>query len=170
MATYTDGQKVQFNGMVMPATIISGPHPTHGADRWLIRKADETVSLVKVAELSPLLTKRDAAAKVMYESQMGRRWETASSYGRSAWLRMADKVLAALEVADADEKARPLTTGDRIRITRTGLEFASVTAGDVLTVMTVSDRNFTTNDLGSPSLTGRWSFALTNEGKGWERA
>lgn len=166
MAKYTVDQKVKFSGMTMPATIISGPHPTHGADRYLIRKADETVSLVKVGELSPLLTRREAVAKVAFENTAGRRWDTLNSYSRTGWLRMADKILAALE--DAAEDARPLTAGDRIRIKKSGLEFASVTAGDVLKVMSVGDTSFNTNAPGQ-SFGSQWSFRLDGEGKGWER-
>jgi hypothetical protein len=168
MAKYAAGEKVKFTGMVMPATIISGPHPTHGAERYLIRKADETVSLVKVGELSPLLTRREAVAKVAFENTAGRRWETLSTYSRSGWFRLADKILAAAEDAAAEEKARPLANGDKIRILRTGLEFASVEVGDILTVMSVGGTSFNTNCPGR-GFGSQWSFRLDGEGKGWER-
>ncbi|WP_333731746.1 hypothetical protein [Streptomyces sp. IBSBF 3010] len=168
--TYTAEQKVKFIGMTMPATIISGPHPTHGADRWLIRKADGKVSLVKASELSPLLSRREAVAKVVYESQTARRWEFTSSYARTGWLRVADKVLAALEDAADAEKPGPLKAGDRIRILRSGLEFASVTAGDILTVTAVNGTRFNTNAPNERGIHAYWTFDLSGEGKGWERA
>jgi hypothetical protein len=170
MTTYTDGQKVKFSGMVMPATIISGPHQTHGAERWLIRKADGMVSLVKGTELSAVLSRREAVAKVVYESQTARRWDTASSYSRTGWLRVADKVLAALEDAADAEKPGPLKAGDKVRILRSGLEFATVTAGDILTVTTVGPLNFNTNAPTERGIHAYWTFALSGEGKGWERA
>ncbi|WP_328546774.1 hypothetical protein [Streptomyces platensis] len=162
-------QKVKFNGMTMPATIISGPHPTHGADRWLIRKADETVSLVKTAELSPIRTRREVVAKAIYTGSSYARWDAVSPSARTGYLMVADRVLAALAAADADEKAVPLKSGDRIRILRSGLEFASVSRGDILTVMSVGRDSFKTNAPAAP-VGSQWSFALSNEGKGWERA
>ncbi|MFI2188007.1 hypothetical protein [Streptomyces sioyaensis] len=163
-------QKVKFNGMAMPATIISGPHPTHGADRWLIRKADETVSLVKAAELSPILSRREVVARAIYTGASYARWENAPTPVRDAHLRIAGRVLAALESADAAEGVGPLKSGDRIRILRSGLEFASVSRGDVLTVMSVSDEHFKTNAPARGYVGAQWSFLLSNEGKGWERA
>lgn len=125
--TFTVGQSVKFNGMSMPATIISGPHPTHGADRWLIRKADGKVSLVKVAELSPVMSRREAAAYVLFESQTGRKWGTAATFARTTWLRLADKVLAAADEAAGTVTVKaPLTAGDKVRILKTGWESARV--------------------------------------------
>ncbi|MFC9620252.1 hypothetical protein ACFTXM_09710 [Streptomyces sp. NPDC056930] len=166
--TFTADQQVKFKGMTMPATIISGPHPTHGAERWLIQKADKTVSLVKAAELSPVLSRRYAVAVAIYEGTTGRRWET-SSHAHQGFFRLADKVLAALEAVDADAKTRPLAAGDRIRITRSGLEFASVSVGDELTVQSVSGAYFKTNAPRGDYVGSQWAFALSNEGNGWER-
>ncbi|MFE1763087.1 hypothetical protein ACFW81_02525 [Streptomyces angustmyceticus] len=162
-------QKVKFSGMAMPATIISGPHPTHGADRWLIRKADETVSLVKTAELSPILSRREVVAKAIYSHAGVHRWETVSWTTRIGYLRMADEVLTALDVVTTDERARSLQAGDRIRILRSGLEFANVRVGDILTVMAVRENDFKTNAPASPQVGDQWTFALNGEGKGWER-
>jgi hypothetical protein len=79
-------------------------------------------------------------------------------------------VLAALEDAADAEKPGPLKTGDRIRILRSGLEFATVTAGDILTVTTVGPLNFNTNAPTERGIHAYWTFALSGEGKGWERA
>lgn len=168
MAKYTADQKVRFSGMEMPATIISGPHPTHGADRWLIRKADETVSLVKEKELAPILTKREAIARTLYKTS-GRTWAFASESTRTAYREIADAVLAAIK--DADDTTTPLTAGDSIRITATGLEFANCRAGDVLKVVSVdpTTKKFRTAALRGP-YGAYWSFRLSNEGRGWERA
>ncbi|MET8880543.1 hypothetical protein [Streptomyces rubiginosohelvolus] len=168
MAKYKADQKVRFTGMTMPATIISGPHPTHGADRWLIRKADETVSLVKERELSPILGKREAAAKFLYQTT-GRNWAFVGDMQRDAYLKMADQVIAAIKAAD--DTATPLTAGDSIRITASGLEYANVVRGDVLKVVSVdpTTQKFRTAALRGPYGT-YWSFRLSNEGKGWERA
>ncbi|MFF7408684.1 hypothetical protein [Streptomyces lydicus] len=162
-------QRVKFKGMEKPATIISGPHPTHGADRWLIRKADETVSLVKAAELTPILSRRDLVAKAICEGTTYTRWDSATAMTRIRYLRAADGVLAALATADDDANPAPLAAGDRIRILRSGLEWATVNRGDVLTVMSVDDIDFRTNAPSAP-LGSQWTFALNGEGKGWERA
>ncbi|MCF3174775.1 hypothetical protein IPZ61_15765 [Streptomyces sioyaensis] len=166
--SYKAEQKVNYAGMAMPATIISGPHPTHGADRWLIRKADETVSLVKAAELSPILSRRDMVAKTICEAVSFSRWDSATAMTHARYLRVADHVLAAL-AANNDTEVAPLAAGDRIRILKTGLEWATVTRGDILTVMSVDGGDFRTNAPHAP-LGSQWTFAIKGEGKGWERA
>lgn len=169
MAKYEAGQKVKFTGMAMPATIISGPHPTHGADRWLIRKADETVSLVKDKELSPVLTRRDAVAKAIYEGTTGRLWSQALRYTRDGYYRLADHAIKAYEAADADTKAAPLAVGDSIRILETRHDLADVIRGDILRVTSVSGDCFNTNAPRQARLGAQWVFQLENEGRGWER-
>lgn len=173
MSKFEAGQRVKFTGMVMPATIISGPHPTEGADRWLIRKADENVSLVRERELTAVMDRRTAVAKALFERTGYGRWEDASGPSRGGYLSMADAALAAAD-AHVDEAA-PLAAGDKIRILSHRLHGAQVDVGDVLTVMSIGladldgEVGFQTNGPRSP-LGGMWHFLLSDEGTGWERA
>lgn len=163
--TFKAEQEVKYAKHEMPATIISGPHPTHGADRWLIRKADGKVSLVKAAELSPISDRREAVAEAMYKGLgvgYSYTWKNVGYSTRRKYLAVADAVLKVLEAP------RPLAVGDKIRILKAGLEFASVKVGDVLTVQTIGPRYLGTNAPGY-SVRDRWSFTLSGEGTGWER-
>ena len=168
MATFKAGQKVAFKGMAMPATIISGPHPTHGAERWLIRKADETVSLVRERELTPILTRTEAAAKSLYESARGGAWDSAPSYVRQSYMTMAERALRAADKFAADTPV-PLAVGDKIRIMVARHQGSRTEEGDVLSVLAVDGGRFLTNAPRS-GLVSYWTFYLDQEGKGWTRA
>lgn len=164
--TFTEGQKVSYAGMAMPATIISGPHPSPGADRYLIRKADENVSLVKAGELSELLSRREVVARAINSVECPYGLYSLSPTGTRNLFRKVDAVLAAL---DAMPPEAPLAAGDSIRILKSGLDDAAVLAGDVLKVITVGRSGFTTNAPSSPHVYASWSFNLADEGTGWER-
>lgn len=165
-------QKVKYTKHEMPATVISGPHPTHGADRWLIRKADGKVSLVRQHELSEISDKREATAKAIYTalgSSYGYTWSTVTYTTRRKYLAAADAVLKALEPAPAPAPAlRKLAAGDKIRILHDRLDHASVKRGDVLTVKAVNASYLSTYAPGY-SYRDTWSFMLSGEGTGWER-
>lgn len=160
-AAFKADQKVKYDGMSMPATIISGPHATHGEDRWLIRKADNKVSLVKQSALSVFADRREIVAEAIFKRLVGGRWAVASAITRSRYLSAAGDVLAALDT-------QPLAVGDKVRILKSGLEHASVSAGDVLAVTRVSDKTFRTEAPGFSSGAG-WEFSYSGHGTGWER-
>ncbi|MFE3409432.1 hypothetical protein ACFXMT_14180 [Streptomyces mirabilis] len=165
--TFAAEQKVKYKGMVMPATIISGPHQSTGADRYLIRKADGNVSLAPVGMLTALLSRRETVARIMYSRANSRAWESTSEPVRRSYLRTADEILTALD--ELPDDAVPLAAGDMVRILRNGQDGARVTKGDVLTVRSVESTSFTTNDIRGLSLLGKWVFQLAAEGVGWER-
>jgi hypothetical protein len=168
MSHYAEGDKVSYKGMEMPAEIISGPHPTHGAWRWLIRKADNTVTLARESELSPVDDRRERAAEAAYHAasyhSRSVSWSDAAATIRAKYLRVADAAIAELEKPTAK---RPLRAGDRIRILRAGLEFAEVKRGDVLPVLDVvgDSLHAKTHKLER----GYYIFSLAGEGAGWER-
>lgn len=157
-------QQVRLKGNEAPATVISGPHPTYGADRWLVRKGDGKVTLAKESELSAIADRRETVAQAVYTalgSNFGYTWGTASCSTRTRYLRAADAVLKALD-------ARPLEVGGKVRILKSGLEHASVKAGDVLTLKEVGSTYIKTDAPGyDPSES--WSFRRSGEGTGWER-
>lgn len=162
---YTEGASVSFKGNTMPAAIISGPHPTYGADRWLIRKADGKVTLARESELSPVLTQREKVAAIAYVAMVpDGMWGQASLSTRRKYLRIADAVIAEL---GAEAKPRPLAVGDRIRILKGGLSFAEVKVGDVLPVIGVSGESLHAKT--SKLRRGYYVFQLEDEGTGWER-
>jgi hypothetical protein len=162
---YAEGDRVSYKGMQMPATIISGPHPTHGADRWLIRKADDTVTLARETELSAVLSQREKVAAAAYTAATGLSWSPQITGIRNKYLRVADAVIAELKT-EAEPAKRPLKAGDRIRILRSGLDFAEVKRGEVLPVLDVvgDSVHAKTNKL----VRGYFIFDLSDEGTGWE--
>lgn len=161
-------QQVKYSGMSMPATVISGPHKSTGADRYLIKKADGLVSLVPFKDLATIDDRRGLVAQTLYASITHNKsgW-SALAYGtRETYLSWADAVLKVLD----DKKPRPLTVGDRIRILRKGLQFASVAVGDVLTVSQVDRASFHVDKLRTTGMMrDYWVFELSGEGTGWER-
>jgi hypothetical protein len=161
-AAFKADQKVKYEGMEMPAMILSGPHPTHGEDRWLIRKADGKVSLVRQSALSVPNDRREAVAEAIYNelSPYAKRWPEASPVARRRYLNAADALLRTTG-------ARPLAVGDKIRIQKNFLDHATVSIGDVLTVRVVASETFETD---APTVrNGNWTFRLAGEGTGWER-
>ncbi|MDX2590970.1 hypothetical protein PV343_01350 [Streptomyces sp. WI03-4A] len=156
-------QQVMYKHMTMPATILSGPHPTHGRDRWLIRKADGKVSLVPQTDLAEITERRDLAAKAIYDSlggSYGYTWRTVSIATKRRYLLAADAVLKAL-----DSKP-PLAVGDRIRILKRNAQYATVSVGEVFTVNGVNTERVSVKRRDS---TGSWSFRMNTEGVDWER-
>ncbi|MGW1859345.1 hypothetical protein [Streptomyces collinus] len=156
-------QQVMYKHMTMPATILSGPHPTHGRDRWLIRKADGKVSLVPQTDLAGITERRDLAAKAIYDSlggSYGYTWRTVSIATKRRYLLAADAVLKALEAKS------PLAVGGRIRNLKRNAQFASVAVGEVLTVKDVDSTHVRVNRL---TTHGTWAFRLNSEGVDWER-
>lgn len=166
---YAEGDSVNYKGMTMPATIISGPHKTHGAQRWLIRKADDTVTLARETELSAIKDRRTLVAEALFaslaDSGHWKSFDSLTSYAKSRYFSAADKVMAAL---DADAPKAPLAAGDRIRILKHGLAFAEVAQGDVMKVLRVEGASFHAET--SNLRRGYYVFALEDEGFGWERA
>lgn len=161
--SYVAGDKVKYARMDKPAEILSGPHPSPGADRYLIRKADGNVSLVKFGELEPLDPRRDKLAQTIYTAFVrSTPWSHASGAFKVRAYEAADAVLA------DQAKPRALAKGDQIRVTRSGLEGADVRVGDVLTVEEVNGAYFYT-DAPRARYQHRWIFMLSNEGRGWER-
>ncbi|WP_030737250.1 hypothetical protein [Streptomyces sp. NRRL S-31] len=169
--TFQAGDKVKYAKMRDAAEILSGPHASQGgADRYLIEKADGNVSLVKVTELSELDGRREVVAAAIHQALYLRSLSKASRVSRSRVIELADAALAAL---DGIEKSSPLAKGDRIRITKHGLEFATVIVGDVLMVDNVDAYGdgtvFTTNAPRSTGMRDCWYFRHDSEGRGWER-
>jgi len=163
--TFKAEQSVQVKGMTMPGTIVSGPHSSPGADRWLVRKADGNVSLMKAAELTAMDARREIVASTLYARISGHRsWDSISASTRESYLRIADGILTALDKVTP----APLKAGDRIRILKAMHDGADVRQGDELTVQTVTGRAFHT-DAPRARYTRRWYFLLSNEGIGWER-
>ncbi|MBA9050801.1 MULTISPECIES: hypothetical protein [Streptomyces] len=153
------------------AEVMSGPHPSPGVDRYLIKKADGNVSLVKVSEISEIDSRRDMLAEAAHKAVYFRSLTTGSAYSVEKSYRIADAVIAALDSEPA--APRPLADGDRIRILRTKLNGARVAAGDVLTVRSADyhgDGTTLTTDAPRDPLRAVWYFRHTDEGTGWERA
>lgn len=65
MANHKVGAKVNYRGMTMPAEILSGPHKSPGAARYLIMKADGNVSLVPEQDLTHIVPRLDKIAGTM---------------------------------------------------------------------------------------------------------
>lgn len=157
---FTAGQAVNYRGMAMPATIISGPHRSPGAVRYLIEKADGNVSLVKAGELSVELSRREKIARAAYSAASAGEWERTNATARLCYLNIADAIIA------LDEK--PLAVGDEIRILQSGHHGADVRKGDILTVTGLAGREVITNAPGQP-FRKSWHFTRGHEGIGWER-
>lgn len=168
--TYNAGDKVKYAKMRDAAEILSGPHASQGGvDRYLIKKADGNISLVKVTELSERDTRRDDLIEAVHKALYYRSTLTASEHSRSKTNRVVDAVLAVL----GEDVKPPLAKGDRIRILKDGLEFAQVNAGDILTVQDPDHyrdgKVFTTNAPRASYRRDFWYFQLSGEGEGWER-
>lgn len=171
MTTFTAGQKVTFQGMDKPATVISGPHESPIGERWLVEKADSHVTLVRAGVLGPVDDKRQRVAEILYQRLgMFTALSKAVTETQARYLAAADAVLAEL---GTPAKPGPLAKGDKIRILKDRLEAANVSSGDVLTVVDPDVRGdgsrFTTN---APKASTRsvWYFDPRTEGTGWERA
>lgn len=162
---FSEGQRVRFARMDKPAKVLSGPHRTSGTrERYLIEKADGTVSLVDVRELSEVDTRVDEIAALIW-STVHPALSPLSNAGPSARARYqaaAEAVIAKLA------EPVPLKVGDQIRILASYALGATVRRGDLLSVMSVSDDSFTT-DAPRAAYSNRWTFSLASEGIAWER-
>jgi hypothetical protein len=178
--TFKAEARVKWAHHTDPATIISGPHKTHGVGaRWLIRKADDTVSLVRESELSVWVDRRIAlAARTLYQSLSGSAlrtgWTALPLSTRTMYTGLATAVLAALDAEDVTPEpkatAGPLKVGDRIRIIMDRHAGANVRSGDVLTVRSVGALMFTTSVPTRAGRYGSYTFRVDAEGTGWVRA
>ncbi|MEU9560337.1 hypothetical protein [Streptomyces fumanus] len=172
--TYTVGEKVKYAKMRDAAEILSGPHASqNGTDRYLIKKADGNVSLVKVTELTAVDSRLDLVAETLHRALYGCGLRSKTSYSGRKMYVIADAVLYALD-KDAPIKKGPLKKGDRIRITETGHNGASVDRGDILIVQDPDFHGdgsvFTTNAPKATSYSAKvWYFTHHSEGNGWER-
>jgi hypothetical protein len=72
MADFKAGAKVKYRGMTMPAEVLSGPHQSPGATRYLIRKADGNVSLVPEQDLTLIVPRLDRIAGTLAMTMHGR--------------------------------------------------------------------------------------------------
>ncbi|MFJ9318822.1 hypothetical protein [Streptomyces globisporus] len=165
-------QSVQVKGMAMPGVIVSGPHSSPGADRWLVRKADGNVSLMKAADLTAMDARRELVASALFADLVSSRraWDSLPETSKESYRKVADSVLKALD-KDMPTKPGPLKAGDRIRILKDRHDGATVQEGDVLTV-TVAPEGSGTFRTNAPraTYTSNWFFLHANEGIGWERA
>lgn len=174
--TYTTGESVTFAGHVMPATILSGPHKTHGTGqrRWLIRKADDMVSLVRESELRKRLTRQEVVARALFKSLSVRAvdWALVPAPSQRTYLNTADAVLRVLDALPAEvvAKPEPLRVGDRIRILENQHAAATVDRGDVLRVTRAVVAGRFHTDAPKSRYQSRWVFHVDAEGTGWERA
>lgn len=62
MTEFKTGTKVRYRNMSEPAEVLSGPHPSPGRTRYLIRKADGNVSLVSEADIERAIPRLDQVA------------------------------------------------------------------------------------------------------------
>lgn len=97
MAEFEIGAKVQYRGMRMPAEILSGPHPSPGRNRYLIRKADGNVSLVSVVDLERAVSRLDRVADTIARTAYNRPFGLLTPMQRIAIKHAAS---AAITVAD----------------------------------------------------------------------
>ncbi|MGW5637135.1 hypothetical protein [Streptomyces sp. NPDC003832] len=166
MTTYSEGAQVKYKGMSMPATVISGPHETVGASRWLIRKADGNVTLARESELTALPTQRERVAQAIVKaSTASATWDTMGPAARVNFLRLADAAISAMR--EGEVKDVPLSAGDLVRVLTRRLSGADVRVGDTLTVAQVGTKLIRVRS--SRSLTGYYVFQQSDRGTGWER-
>jgi hypothetical protein len=97
MAEIKAGSKVRYRGMAMPAEVLSGPHKSPGATRYLIRKADGNVSLVPVGDLERIVPRIDQVAGTMAMNLFGVPF---NSLNMRDQLKVAHAAASALNIAD----------------------------------------------------------------------
>jgi hypothetical protein len=95
--TYRAGSKVKYRGMTMPAEIISGPHKSPGATRYLITKADGNVSLVSEHDLSRIVPRLDKVAGTLAMVLYRRPYYSLDGH---AQVKVAQAAARALAIAD----------------------------------------------------------------------
>lgn len=92
--TFAVDAKVKVRGMNQPGTVLSGPHKSPGHDRYLVRKADGNVSLIKSTELDKLVPRIDVMAGTLAIVVYGRSYVSLDHYTRMKVWRMAQRALA----------------------------------------------------------------------------
>jgi hypothetical protein len=98
VAAFKTGDKVKYRGMVMPAEILSGPHPSNGRNRYLINKADGNVSLVPVTDLERVVPRLDQVAGTLAMVLYGRSFV---SLPRNTQFQVAQAAARAISIADS---------------------------------------------------------------------
>ncbi|MFF8942859.1 hypothetical protein ACF1A5_11420 [Streptomyces sp. NPDC014864] len=98
MSEYNAGTKVRYRNMAMPAEVLSGPHPSPGRDRYLIRKADGNVSLVPNTDLERIVPRLDQVAGTLAMHLYGRAYVNLDFTRRSQIVYAAAQ---ALRIADS---------------------------------------------------------------------
>lgn len=85
-------------------------------------------------------------------------------------LALADEIDCGETVAETPTvtETAPLKVGDKLRVTKDDVNFASVRVGDILTVNSVSGEAFTTDDKTGEN-GGDWYFSAEDIGNGLER-
>jgi hypothetical protein len=96
-ANHEVGTKVNYRGMTMPAEILSGPHKSPGAARYLIMKADGNVSLVPEQDLTRIVPRLDKIAGTMAMTLYGMPYAALNQRDR---LRVAHVSSRLLTIAD----------------------------------------------------------------------
>ena len=94
---FKTGQMVRYTGACDAVEILSGPHPSPGLDRYLIKGADGNVSLVEVSELSILHPRREEIARTLAEWFYVCSWERLGNERRGVVYNATDAVLMILE-------------------------------------------------------------------------
>lgn len=97
MAEFNAGSKVKYRGMEMPAEVLSGPHKSPGATRYLIRKADGNVSLVPEGDISRIVPRLDQVAGTLAMMLYGRSFVTLDAMAQRKVARTAYSVV---DIAD----------------------------------------------------------------------
>ncbi|MEU3686966.1 hypothetical protein [Streptomyces narbonensis] len=93
MADFKAGEKVKYRGMVMPAQVISGPHPSPMKSRYLIQKADGNVSLVPTGDLERIVPRIDQMAGTLAILLHGRAYMHLDARTRIQLAQVAQRVL-----------------------------------------------------------------------------
>jgi hypothetical protein len=97
MTEFKTGDKVKYRGMAMPAEILSGPHQSPGAPRWLVRKADGHVTLVPTAYLTRIVPRLDRIAGTLSVTLYGRSYVSLNTRDQ---VRIAAVAANVLRIAD----------------------------------------------------------------------
>jgi hypothetical protein len=97
VAEFNAGDQVKYQGMTMPAEVLSGPHKSPGRNRYLIRKADGYVSLVPVTDIERIVPRLDQVAGTLAMTMFGRAFVTLDTPRRMQVAHAAQRVL---DIAD----------------------------------------------------------------------
>jgi hypothetical protein len=94
VAAFKAGDKVKYRNMTMPAEILSGPHQSPGAARYLIRKADGNVSLAPVTYLERIVPRLDQVAGTLAMVLYGRSFVSLPPHTRLQVVQGASRAIA----------------------------------------------------------------------------